>query len=1101
MLTEDKIRKEAGGGSYLKGCGYFADGCVKTVYLRGNGIFEAEVRGNQLYYVELKLEENGDIQQQLCSCPAFASFDGACKHIVAVLKTIQRDWQNYFPATFVPAQETVPAETDRTFSLHGTSAATRRMLSFFRAVPPQAARPWTLQKARIEPTFYFSRNRYSPLDGESWLEFSLGVERLYVMKNISEFLQALTDNTEMVFGKQFALKPSHTEFDEPSQALIEMLRGVYEEEQERMRWSYSSASHLGSAFEAGRRFRLTRSSLAAFFQLYMGQTVSASFQQQPAHPTRVREGRPPVHFRIDAEGEGLRLSHDWAEHDFFPLDTGVRHVFHQNTVYRVDPEFSNAMTPLLRCFAESKRESILLPPSVVSDFASNVMPALESVGNVELGAQVGQRLFWEPLEKAVYLDRLGDGVCALVEFRYGETKLNPALPVSVGAVNLNGKYLVRDAQAEVELLQIFLAHRFVTGGHQLIQPDEEATYEFLQDGLPALKELAEVYCSDEFSALMRVNRRVKVKVGVRLNEDYNWLEMALDCEAMSPVELFDLLASYRVKKRYHRLKDGGFIPLDSPEFAAAAKLIEELGLSAADMAMPVVKLPKYRALTIEGLMKENGALTVERSSAVRRMVQELREPQEAEDMLPAGIQGTLRDYQKTGFKWMKSLARHGMGGILADDMGLGKTLQVLAFLLSEREDSRPSLVVAPTSLVYNWQEEAAKFTPALRVLVVSGQPGERQAALAELESVDLIITSYGLLKRDIEFYEAMQLKYCFLDEAQNVKNPQTLSAQAVKRIRADACFALTGTPIENSLTELWSIFDFILPGYFRTHASYIKRFEAPIAKQADPAAIQELGRHIRPFILRRMKQTVLQELPEKIETRLTAPMTPEQGRIYAAWLLAARQEFEQEVEVRGFDQSRIKILAILTRLRQLCCHPSLFIENYAGGSGKLDLLMDVVRDAVAAKHRLLIFSQFTGMLALIKPMIDSLPVSWHYLDGTTLAQERMHLVNAFNRGEKDVFLISLKAGGAGLNLTGADMVVHCDPWWNPAVEDQATDRAYRIGQKNVVQVFKLVAKGTIEEKILAMQERKRALIDALIQPGESFIGKMTEAEIRGLFDG
>ena len=345
----------------------------------------------------------------------------------------------------------------------------------------------------------------------------------------------------------------------------------------------------------------------------------------------------------------------------------------------------------------------------------------------------------------------------------------------------------------------------------------------------------------------------------------------------------------------------------------------------------------------------------------------------------------------------------------------------------------------------------------------------------------------------------MKIKYCFLDEAQNVKNPQTLNSQAVKRVRADACFALTGTPVENSLTELWSIFDFILPGYFRSHSSYVKRFETPIVKQSDPVALQELSRQIRPFVLRRMKQTVLRELPEKIESRLTAPMTPEQARLYAAWLLTARMDFEQEVEERGFDQSRIKILAILTRLRQLCCHPSLFIDNYTGGSGKLDLLTDVVRDAVAGGHRLLIFSQFTGMLSLVKPVLESLQVSYHYLDGGTAAQERIHLCNAFNRGEKDAFLISLKAGGAGLNLTGADMVIHCDPWWNPAVEDQATDRAYRIGQKNVVQVFKLVAKGTIEEKILALQERKRALIDALIQPGESFVGKMTEAEIRDLF--
>ncbi len=1096
MLTEDKIRQVAGRGSYLKGCDYFADGYVKTVYRRGNGIFEAEVRGSQLYYVELKINEACSVTQQMCDCPAFASFEGACKHIVAVLKAIQRDWQTYYQSVPIPAQAVAEFHDSRPGSTQRLSEATRRMLSVYRAVPPTTARSGALQKARIEPTFFFMRNHYTPFGGESWLEFSIGVERLYVLKNIPDFLHALSDNTELVFGKQFILKASNTEFDESSQTLIALLQRIYDEERERMRWTYSSSG--GSVFEMGRRFRLTRSTMDEFLQLYKNKEVSASFQQQSARMIPIREGRPAVRFKIDAEGDGLQLTNDWQEAEFYVLDDAMRYVFHKKTIYRVDADFSRGMAPLLQCFAENTTKSILLPPSVVSDFASNVMPALESVGDVEIGEQAEQRLFWEPLEKMVYLDRHEAGMSARVEFRYGELTINPALSGARETVDANGKYLVRDAQAEVQLLQIFLAHHFVTADGQLIQSGEDATYDFLQDGLPALHELAEVFYSDDFATL-HVNRRVRVKAGIRLNDDFDWLEMSLDCEDMSPTDLFDLLGSYRLKKRYHRLKDGGFISLDSPEFAVAAKLIEQLGLSAADMARPVIKLPKYRALTIDSLMKENSALTVERSSAVRRMVQELREPQDTDDELPEGIRGTLRDYQKTGFKWLKSLARHGMGGVLADDMGLGKTLQVLAFLLSARGDSRPSLVVAPTSLVYNWQEEAEKFTPDLRVLVVAGQPGERQAALADLESVDLVITSYGLLKRDIELYEQVKIKYCFLDEAQNVKNPQTLNSQAVKRVRADACFALTGTPVENSLTELWSIFDFILPGYFRSHSSYVKRFETPIVKQSDPVALQELSRQIRPFVLRRMKQTVLRELPEKIESRLTAPMTPEQARLYAAWLLTARMDFEQEVEERGFDQSRIKILAILTRLRQLCCHPSLFIDNYTGGSGKLDLLTDVVRDAVAGGHRLLIFSQFTGMLSLVKPVLESLQVSYHYLDGGTAAQERIHLCNAFNRGEKDAFLISLKAGGAGLNLTGADMVIHCDPWWNPAVEDQATDRAYRIGQKNVVQVFKLVAKGTIEEKILALQERKRALIDALIQPGESFVGKMTEAEIRDLF--
>jgi len=326
-----------------------------------------------------------------------------------------------------------------------------------------------------------------------------------------------------------------------------------------------------------------------------------------------------------------------------------------------------------------------------------------------------------------------------------------------------------------------------------------------------------------------------------------------------------------------------------------------------------------------------------------------------------------------------------------------------------------------------------------------------------------------------------------------------LNAKAVKRIKALSYFALTGTPIENTLTELWSIFDFVMPGYLRSHKVFTSRFEIPIVKNGDTAARQELTRHIKPFLLRRMKKAVLKELPEKIESKIVTEMTVEQAKLYEACLLQARTELETELQLSGFEKSQIKILALLTRLRQLCCHPSLFLENYQGGSGKLEALEEMLQDAISGGHRILLFSQFTSMLQLIRQQLDSAGIACHYLDGATPAQERIRLVHAFNAGEKNVFLLSLKAGGTGLNLTGADMVIHYDPWWNPAVEEQATDRAYRIGQNNSVQVLKLITKDTIEEKIYLLQQKKKELIDTLIQPGETVITKLTEAEIRELF--
>ena len=483
------------------------------------------------------------------------------------------------------------------------------------------------------------------------------------------------------------------------------------------------------------------------------------------------------------------------------------------------------------------------------------------------------------------------------------------------------------------------------------------------------------------------------------------------------------------------------------------------------------------------------------------MVQNIREPEDMEFEIPEGLEQVLRDYQKIGFKWLKTLSYYGLGGILADDMGLGKTLQVITFVLSEKPKGLgPSLVIAPTSLLYNWKDEVEKFVSHMKITVVSGSQKTRQEQMQDIQDSDIIITSYPLIRRDIDIYQEIDFAYCFIDEAQHIKNPATINAKSVKQIKAKGYFALTGTPIENSLTELWSIFDFVMPGYLLAHTKFVQKYENPIAKNQDSGALKELGRHIRPFVLRRMKKDVLKELPEKIETRMSAEMTPEQKKIYVAYLQKARGEIAQEIAANGFEKSQIKILAALTRLRQLCCHPSLFIDNFEGDSGKILLLQEIMEDALDSGHRILLFSQFTSMLGIIKQNLEKQNIEHFYLDGSTKAEERSEMVKAFNNGSAKMFLISLKAGGTGLNLTGADMVIHYDPWWNPAVEDQATDRAYRIGQKNMVQVMKLITKGTIEEKIYELQQKKKKLIDSVIQPGETLLTKMKQEDIMQLFE-
>lgn len=1100
MLTESAIKSVAAmTSSYTRGCQYYREGCVRQLYFDAQkNEFEAEVMGQELYAVSIQFDKNHELHDYECECPAYYNYDGACKHVIAVLKAIQHDWSKYFflqkpVRTPEPLRVRTPVPVPAPVRL---TEETQELLAFFRNSTADAVDSGHKIQGKLIPLFAFSVTAGSKT---SWLEFSIGAERTYVLRNIPQMLAALEDNQEIVYGKSFTLKPGEIVFDDKSEALLDIMQQAHAEEKQRAAWNYYSHSS-NSPFANPRTFKLTNHNLLRFFDVMGDQPFSALINNQNIGEISIRNGRPPVKLAVKEIVGGLSMSLDLAGNVLYGLDTEFRYIYHNKVIYKVDEVFSINIKPLLQCFARTGKTVIAIPTAAISDFVATVLPSLETIAEVAVAADVCNRFYKEPLEKHVYFDKFNDGMSARIELHYGDVTINPANSAAKEIPGIKDKWLVRSAAEESQLLNLFQRHGFIWSADKLVQPDEEATYVFLQEALPEICDIAEVFYSDDFTRI-KLRNTGKITAGVRLNSETDMLDFSLQYEGMSPQELIELLAAYKLKKRYHRLQDGAFVPLDSAEFQTAAMLIDQLGLKATDIEKQVAELPKYRALYLDNLARETEDFPIERNSTFKKMVQDIREPQDIEYAVPDGIQGKLRDYQKTGFKWLKSLASYGLGGILADDMGLGKTLQVIAFVLSEKTDiPLPSLVIVPTSLVYNWQDEVQKFAPGLKVTVISGQQSERQEQFLDIDQADLVVTSYSLIKRDIQLYENKQFKYCFLDEAQHVKNPNTLNAKSVKKIKAKSYFALTGTPIENSLTELWSIFDFLMPGYLRTHKTFTGKFEIPIVKNGDQQALRELSRHIKPFILRRMKKAVLKELPPKIEGKLTSEMTGEQTRLYAAWLLKTRAEFESELQANGFEKSQIKILSLLTRLRQICCHPSLFIDNYRGGSGKLEMLQEIIKDAVSGGHRILLFSQFTGMLHLIKQELEAIDIPYHYLDGATKPEERIRLVHAFNSGEKDVFLISLKAGGTGLNLTGADMVIHYDPWWNPAVEDQATDRAYRIGQKNSVQVYKLIAKNTIEEKIYTLQQKKKEMIDTLIKPGENFLAKMSEAEIRKLFD-
>ncbi|HAL39983.1 MAG TPA: helicase SNF2, partial [Polaromonas sp.] len=525
----------------------------------------------------------------------------------------------------------------------------------------------------------------------------------------------------------------------------------------------------------------------------------------------------------------------------------------------------------------------------------------------------------------------------------------------------------------------------------------------------------------------------------------------------------------------------GFIRLPTDALKPwMAALLELVGDREHDFSGDSLKLSRLDALRTSAALGE-GAVW-EGAQALRDTVQQLSgHVQLPEVPVPASLQASLRPYQQQGLNWLQFLRQHSLNGILADDMGLGKTLQTLAHVLVEKEAgrlTRPALIVAPVSLMGNWRREAERFTPGLRTLVLHGK--ERHESAAQMSTHDLVIAPYSLLQRDRERWLEQPWHLVVLDEAQNIKNASTHAAQVVAELQTRHRLCLSGTPMENHLGELWSLFHFLMPGFLGSQARFKELFRTPIEKQGDSQRLDQLRRRITPFMLRRTKREVATELPDKIESVSIVELTGKQADLYETIRLSTEKAVREALANKGLAKSQIQILDALLKLRQVCCDPRLLPLASAQKikqSAKLDYLMETLPEMLAEGRRVLLFSQFTSMLALIEDELKARAIPWVKLTGQS--QKRDALIARFTSGEVPLFLISLKAGGVGLNLPQADTVIHYDPWWNPAVENQATDRAHRIGQKNQVFVYKLVAQGTIEERILALQERKAALAESM----------------------
>ncbi len=1001
-----------------------------------------------------------------CSCETFEGTHRPCRHMVAAM-------------LLAHGSGTVEEARRR----RARQAADELLSAMEPALPMEASVQieWTLQmlcEAQGE--------------GRIRLAMRVGQDRLYVVRNIAQFLKAIADRTTLAFGKGFTYQPEWMSFERADELILRVLGEVD--------YIQRMAGTAPVKPDETKYMVLPDAHAVRVLRLFMARPFRLAVGDQMLSLPHVSQGPVQLHFSAQASGRELQVVAEMSP-QMRLLTENCEFVLCEGEVLRPPAEQREVLRVLMRN-AQRGQAIFRFEAGTVERVISELLPRLARAGDVDLDGALAERIVRRPLQASVYLDREGRAVTARTVFAYGDEEIDPFAAEIAASQGKDAPgsgsrlLLMRDAQAEHRVLDCLAGAGFRVRAGRVYLAATESVYNFLTSGLEELRRSAQVFCSEDFKRMAprkpRFTGALHMQGGV--------LQLQLQESGEPAEELLLILQALRDRKRYFHLKDGTFLNLtgldDWFELAdtVADSSVTDLPDNTEGYHTSAVDMAAYRAVYLTTLL-ESGKLPIAVDDTVRAVTSQLS----AEgDPCPAPLDAVLRPYQLRGFAWMQALNRLHMGGILADDMGLGKTLQVIALFLwaSRQQGGRPSIVVAPTSLVYNWQAELVRFAPGLRLLIAEGGQTARQEQIRRLKEeggVDVFITSYPLIRRDIALLAGITFRFAVLDEAQHIKNAMSVGAAAVKQLSADTRLALTGTPMENHPGELWSLFDFVLPGYLMSYAQFMHR-------HGEGQGSEALRQRIRPFLLRRLKGDVLRELPEKMETQLLAEMTEEQRRVYQASLLRLRGHVDDLLRTKGMQRGRVEVLAAITELRQICCHPALCLPDYSASSGKLDMLLDVLPGALEAGHRALVFSQFTRMLRILQRRLEAAGISCLYLDGETPPKKRMTLVNQFNGGEGQVFLISLKAGGAGLNLTGADTVIHYDPWWNPAAEDQATDRVHRIGQKNKVQVIRLITHASIEEQVVRLGERKRRLFDAMVTAGEQMPTQLSESDIRALFD-
>lgn len=1072
---------------------------MKIIKMSVDTFWKGEVRVQGQIEDETKVYQTrifikgSQIYDYSCSCAEGNSFRGPCVHAKALQEAFARQQK---------AEHTPPVST---------SPEIRMMIREY--TNREVAR--ILGEEEREPVYlhpYLQIRR-----GEVLLEARIGREKRYIVKNLLEFAQAVHSGKRVEYGKGMAFEHVPSAFAPESRPFLDLL---LEEADAYIRHYEEMRGHAGLPLPVMRALTLGSAARDRLFDLLEGKEVQTEDEKGAERVCRVERKDPRFPVEVEARGDGIAVTVPSAltsfrgEQRLYVAD-GL-HLFGCSELYtETMGVFLEQMEQGGReCGSRKEKRELLVGSRDIPLFYARVLEGMEPLGILQ-----STEIDWEKYRPEALKARFEFDSDSPDELRlrptlsYGDFTFSPLADEHVP------REICRDVPAEFyisRLITRYFSYWEDESGELVIRGDEEALYQVLSEGMPQFQEVGEVWLSESVRHL-RVLPPPEVSMGVSLGG--GWLDLKIETAGIDPAELLRVLSEYRQKKKYYRMKNGEFLQLSGGGLQALDSLTADLGLTKSEFQAGEAKIPAYRAFYLDSLSGDGRMKLFQRDEAYGMMVRDLKTAQSVSYAVPAVLEKTLREYQKIGYTWMRTLARYHFGGILADDMGLGKTLQVIALLTAfyqEKTEQKaagnegsgselplPSLIVCPASLVYNWGQEFARFSPEIRVLLIAGTAKERQEQLEEQmrmeasEGAQVIITSYDLLKRDRAAYLGRTFEYEIIDEAQVIKNAKTQGAKAVKEISANARFALTGTPVENRLSELWSIFDFLMPGFLYSYRKFRERYELPIVKNQDPEALTALRRMTGPFVLRRLKKDVLRELPGKEERIVYSAASGRQQKLYTASALKLKEALAGGA---WSGNGKLEVLSQLMRLRQICCDPALCFEDYTGESAKLETCVSLIASASAAGHKILLFSQFASMLERIRERLLQEGISSHLLVGATPKEERSRMVQAFASDEVPVFLISLKAGGTGLNLTAADIVIHYDPWWNVAAQNQATDRAYRIGQEKPVTVYKLILKDTIEENLLKLQNAKLALAAQVVSEGMVSLGDLSQNELMELFE-